>query len=281
MLTPAQRHYQSVMAQRHNTEAVHSTAARTAHEEVLHRMRADLASLKRIQSNQAKAEMKRQLLPNYAGWIDGTLESNSGRPDEVIARLMLWAIDAADYAQALRIGRYVVGHGLAMPDRFNRTAPTVLAEEIADAVLNLAASDPDADLSGFTGYLAELEEIIAGQDMPDIVRAKVCKAHAFALRRGDNEALGAALNLLRQAMELNPAAGVKKEIQQLSARLKKTTANPAEPEITGEATTAAAPAEVTVLATAEKRPGRPRGSRTRAASKTGKNSSKAKAVKKN
>jgi hypothetical protein len=56
-------------------------------------MRMDMSALKKIQGEQAKAALKRQLLPNYEGWIEGTL-GDSGRQDEVITRLMIWAIDA-------------------------------------------------------------------------------------------------------------------------------------------------------------------------------------------
>lgn len=125
MLTPAQRHFQRVMAERHGKTDEQSDTARTAHEQIMHRLRMDQSALKRVQSDQAKAAMKRQLLPHYEGWIEGTLDGDSGRQDEVIVTLMVWAIDACDYVLAARIGRYVVAHGLLMPDRFNRTAATI------------------------------------------------------------------------------------------------------------------------------------------------------------
>jgi hypothetical protein len=37
----------------------------------------------KIQADQAKAALKRQLLP-LRGWIEGTLDGDSGRQDEVI-----------------------------------------------------------------------------------------------------------------------------------------------------------------------------------------------------
>ncbi|MDQ9632892.1 phage terminase small subunit, partial [Serratia marcescens] len=78
MLTPAQRHFQRVMAERHGKTEEFTEAARTAHEQILHRLRMDQSALKRVQSDQAKAEMKKQLLPHYEGWIEGTLDGNSG-----------------------------------------------------------------------------------------------------------------------------------------------------------------------------------------------------------
>ncbi|EFA1785819.1 terminase, partial [Escherichia coli] len=88
---------------------------------------------------------------------------------------------------ALRIGAYVVRHNLIMPDNFGRTAATVLTEEICNPVLTQAGTDADADLSAFIEPLDTLWEIVANQDMPDEVRAKLCKACAFA-RRGLTDA---------------------------------------------------------------------------------------------
>ncbi|EHS3160902.1 terminase, partial [Escherichia coli] len=126
MITPAQQHWQNVMAQRagRENEGV-DRAARTAHEEVLYRLRLAQARLKGVQARSAKAAIKKELLPDFSGWIEGTLEADGGQQDEVIATLMVWAIDCGDLPLALRIGAYVVRHNLIMPDNFGRTAATV------------------------------------------------------------------------------------------------------------------------------------------------------------
>lgn len=225
MLTPAQKHFQTVMAERHGKTDEQSDTARTAHEQIMHRLRMDQSALKRVQSDQAKAAMKRQLLPNYEGWIEGTIDGDSGRQDEVIVTLMVWAIDAGDYAQAARIGRYVVTHGLLMPDRFNRTAATVLVDEICDPILVQVKADDTTDVTPYLAVLDEVAEFTAGSDMPDVVRAKLCKARAFALRNGTTEEQSAALALLRQALILDAGAGVKKEIERLARAVKKAAAD--------------------------------------------------------
>lgn len=224
MLTPAQKHFQQVMAARRGesqAEAV-SSVARTAHEQILHQMRMHMTQLSRVKSDQAKAEMKRVMLPDYEGWIDGTLEADSGRQDEVITRLMVWAVDCADYALALRIGRYVVRHDMGMHDDFKRNAATFLADEICNPVLTLAKTDKDADLSACIAPFDELADIVAEADMPDEVRAKLCKARGLVRRASlDAETQGQALNLLREAMSLNAGSGVKREIDALSRKLAK------------------------------------------------------------
>lgn len=224
MLTPAQKHFQRVMAERHGKTDDQSDTARTAHEQIMHRLRMDRSALKRVQSDQAKAAMKRQLLPHYEGWIEGTLDGDSGRQDEVIVTLMVWAIDAGDYAQAARIGRYVVTHGLLMPDRFNRTAATVLVDEICDPILVQVKADDTTDVTPYLTVLDDVADFTASSDMPDVVRAKLCKARAFALRNGTTEEQTTALALLRQALTLDAGAGVKKEIERLARVVKKAAA---------------------------------------------------------
>ncbi|MDD7851720.1 phage terminase small subunit [Escherichia coli] len=177
-----------------------------------------------------KPPSKKSYCRTFPAGLRGTLEADGGQQDEVIATLMVWAIDCGDLPLALRIGAYVVRHNLIMPDNFGRTAATVLTEEICNPVLTQAGTDADADLSAFIEPLDTLREIVTDQDMPDEVRAKLCKACAFA-RRGltDADNMALSLKLLREAMHLNPNAGVKREIATLSRALKKAD-SAAEPE---------------------------------------------------
>lgn len=240
MLTPAQKHFQRVMAERHGITEEHSDAARTAHEQILHRLRMDQSALKKVQSDQAKAAMKKQLLPHYEGWIDGTLEGDSGRQDEVIVTLMIWAIDTADYLLAVRIGRYVIAHDLAMPDRFRRTAATALVEELCDPILVQVKADDTADLTPYLSVLDDLAQIVDGKDMPDQVLAKLFKVRGFALRNGTEADQVTALGLLRQAIKLDAGAGVRKEIERLARLVKKAslaTADKGESNAEGTGTT--------------------------------------------
>ncbi|EFA4193288.1 phage terminase small subunit [Escherichia coli] len=227
MLTPAQAHFQRTMAQRAGlTDDSQSQTVRTAHEQILHRLRLAQARLKGIQSKAAKAELKKTLLPDFSGWIDGTLESDSGRQDEVIVTLMVWAVDCGDLPLALRIGEYVVRHNLSTPDSFGRDAATLLTEEICNPVLTLAGTDQDADLSGYIAPLDTLWTIVTNRDMPDEVRAKLCKARSFSRRAlTDADSVTLSLKLLREAMHLNPNAGVKREIATLSRAVKKLTSS--------------------------------------------------------
>lgn len=111
MLTPAQRHFQRVMAERRGQADEESDTQRTAHEQILHRLRMDLSGLSGVQSGRNQSRNEKSMLPEYEGWIEGTLDGDSGRQDEVITRLMVWAIDCRDYVLVMKLGRYVCATG--------------------------------------------------------------------------------------------------------------------------------------------------------------------------
>ncbi|MFY2980301.1 phage terminase small subunit, partial [Klebsiella pneumoniae] len=79
-----------------------------------------------------KAQIKVELLPKSTAWADGVLAAGGAQQDDVLMFLMVWRIDAGDYAGALDAGRHALRHGWVMPIG-NRNVQTVLAEEMADA----------------------------------------------------------------------------------------------------------------------------------------------------
>ncbi|MGK3569857.1 phage terminase small subunit, partial [Escherichia coli] len=132
--------------------------------------------------------------------------------DDVLMYVMLWRIDAGDYAGALEIGRHALRHGWVMP-LGNRNVQTVLAEEMADAAQSamLAATGFDAAL------LLQTLELTDGLDMPDQSRARLHKAIGAVLSESNP---ASALNHLNHALQLDPRCGVKKDKQQLERRLR-------------------------------------------------------------
>ncbi|OCA54216.1 phage terminase small subunit [Photorhabdus namnaonensis] len=218
MLTPAQRHFQNVMAQRRGTQA--NASDFTAYEQMLHRLRLDKVKLKSIQSKTVKAAVKQSLIGSYQGWIDGVLSADTGQSDDVITTLMIWNIDAGNLDDALRIAEYVLRHKLNMPDQFERTPATALVDEICDPVLVAFNRDPriaPIDVS----LLLRLDAMTNAEDMPDPVRAKLFKAIGYSLRL-DSQALGSALAYLQQAITLFGKIGVKRDIELLQRAIKST-----------------------------------------------------------
>jgi len=222
MLTPARRHFESVMAQNRGT-AANTMADLTAYEQMLHRLRIDKNRFRGIQNNKLKADTKAEVLPNYQGWVDGVLASDSGQADEVLTTVMLWHVDAGSIAEALRIGEYVIRHHLSMGDNFQRTAAVVLMDEICDPVLShFKASQSDVPVS--VDLLKALDGLTANEDVPEAVRAKLWKCIGYTLRTNP-ETLDEALEYLRKAIAEFSEIGVKRDIEILDRLVKKAASN--------------------------------------------------------
>ncbi|WP_210530752.1 phage terminase small subunit [Pantoea ananatis] len=173
----------------------------------------DRRRLKGIQSTVTKAQIKVEVLPKYAAWAEGVLSADGAQQDDVIMYVMLWRIDAGDYAGALTIGRHALKHGWVMPVGKRNTA-TVLAEEMADAAkaAMLAGTSFDADL------LLQTLDAVGGEDMPDQSRARLHKSIGWVQTESNPVS---ALNHLKHALQLDEKCGVKKDIEQLERKLRK------------------------------------------------------------
>ncbi len=173
----------------------------------------DRRRLKGIQSTVTKAQVKIEVLPKYAAWVEGVLSADGAQQDDVIMYVMLWRIDAGDYAGALTIGRHAIKHGWVMPVGKRNTA-TVLTEEMADAAKAaiLAGTPFDADL------LLQTLDAVDGEDMPDQSRARLHKSIGWVQTESNPVS---ALNHLKHALQLDERCGVKKDIEQLERKLRK------------------------------------------------------------
>lgn len=204
---------------------VRSGRAATEYELLRAALGVDLRRLKEVQSIERKIELKRELLPTYAAWVEGVLAADSDAQDDILTHVMIWRIDTGDYAGALPLAEHVVCHKLPLPERFDRTAPTLIAEEIADAALKCLGQDQDFDRE----LLMAVDDLVEDEDIFDQVRAKLEKAIGLQLARDAETvavdadgpaglrraAIEGALTHLRRAGALDPKAGVKKRIEQL------------------------------------------------------------------
>lgn len=130
-LSPARQHRLRVQAEQAAREGG-SVRHASGYDLMLLQLAEDRRRLKGVQSTVKKAEIKVELLPKYAAWAEGVLAAGGAQQDDVLMYVMLWRIDAGDYAGALEIGRHALRHGWVMP-LGNRNVQTVLAEEMADA----------------------------------------------------------------------------------------------------------------------------------------------------
>ncbi len=238
--SPAKRHVQRVLAaQKAAGYAGDQLMPGTGiYEQMLLQLASDRGRLKQIQSVEAKAQLKAQLLPTYAPYLEGILTADNGGADDVVTTVMLWSIDAGLIAEALTIADYVLRHNLPMPDRFERTTGCVVAEEVADVAIK-ALKTEQLDFS--PAVVDQALAITAAHDMPDQVRAKLFVAQARWLlhsvrshikAKGDEISpevaadVTAAIEGLRRAIQLDEGCGGKKDLEGAERLLKKHAAQP-------------------------------------------------------
>lgn len=201
-----------------------SMAGATAYEHQLNQLLQDRLRLKAIQSNEGKAALKAQLLPEYIPYVEGVLAAGNGAQDDVMTTVMVWRVDVEDYSGALDIADYVLKHKLIMPDRFERTTGCLVAEEIATAALKAQKANGSFDLS----ILHRTVELTDAEDMPDQARAKLYLATGRATldgitgeEPGQPGQIQAGIDLLKRAIELHDGCGGKKDLDGAERLLKK------------------------------------------------------------
>ncbi len=214
MLSPARRHVLRQSAVDASQRGGNPLRHATGYELMLLKLNEDKRKLKQVRSQERKAELKRQLLPDYAPWVAGVLAEGRGAQDAVLMTVMIWRLDAGDLSGALNIARYALRHKLATPESFTRPTPYLLAEDVAEAAMRAyTARQP---VNG--DHLLDVLELTALEDMPDQVRAKLHKITGYVLRaQGEN---GPALEHLKRALQLHSRCGVIKDIERLERQLR-------------------------------------------------------------
>jgi hypothetical protein len=214
MKTLAERRREFVRAKNASPSLAAIDPRATAYELILAKLNSDKRRLKQVQSLERKIDVKSEILPDYEAWVSGVLAGDKGGQDDVVTTVMVWRIDVGDYAGAFPLAAYVLRHGLTLPDNYVRTPTTLIAEEIADAALREFSAGRSFDLA----VLTQTDELTAGHDMPDEVRAKLTKAIGLA-----QEAEGlydVARVTLTRALTLHDKVGVKKDIERVQRRIR-------------------------------------------------------------
>lgn len=196
----------------------------THYEVMLAKLQQDQFRLKQVQSTQRKAVVKASMLGEYVPYVEGVLSAGQGAQDDVLVTIMIWRLDAGDFAGGLDIAAYVLEHGLKTPDRFTRTTGCLVVEEVAEAALNAqkAGDSFPREILTRTALLTE------DQDMPDEVRAKLMLALGRATladlteeEPGQPGEIQAGIDLLKRAIQLNNNCGGKKDLERAERLLKK------------------------------------------------------------
>ncbi|THJ56758.1 terminase [Burkholderia sp. LS-044] len=212
--TPARIHFERVSAARAAAAAApgETMAGATPYELMLRKLAIDRRALKGVQSVTRKIEQKRKLLPEYADYVAGVLAGGRGAQDDVLVTIMVWRIDAGDYDGALAIATYALKHGLVMPDQFDRSLASVVAEQFADAALQSFMEDGSFNAAS----LETIAELTEQGDMHDQIRAKLYRALGYVVQEDEPVR---ALEYLRRALKYNERVGVKKDIDRLTKQV--------------------------------------------------------------
>lgn len=192
-------------------------------------LEANLRELSDVASIDARRPMKVEFARAFTGWIDGVVEADQPVQDDILLTNMVWALDYGDIDRAVILAEFAIKHGMAMPERYNRSVACWLREEVA----TLAISDPDAVEHA---VLVQVDELTAEADMHDQAKAKLNKAlgrswaaKAAAVDASDeNTPAGAAASYAEQArdhfkraLQLHAKAGVKKDLEAIERFIRK------------------------------------------------------------
>ncbi|MDN7199882.1 phage terminase small subunit, partial [Klebsiella pneumoniae] len=113
-LSPARQHRLRVQAEQAARQGG-SVRHASGYDLMLLQLAEDRRRLKGVQSTVKKAQIKVELLPKYTAWADGVLAAGGAQQDDVLMFLMVWRIDAGDFAGGLQIAAHALKHGWVMP----------------------------------------------------------------------------------------------------------------------------------------------------------------------
>ncbi|HAV3589742.1 MULTISPECIES: phage terminase small subunit [Acinetobacter calcoaceticus/baumannii complex] len=211
MLSPARRHLLKAKAAIEAAKADEFGGVRpdaSVYQLQLTELKNDIHVLRSIQSQEKRAEAKKELIPKHMPYVDGVIKSGAKvEQDEVITTIMLWCFDCGLFDQGLSLAEYALQNALKMPDSFSRSTATVIVEEIGNAARVAHKAGEDFSLE----TLEKAFELTAEHDMPDEVRAKLY----VGLGRSsfNKESYRAAVSYFETALKLHENCGCKQELQ--------------------------------------------------------------------
>lgn len=163
--------------------------------------------LSNIQSISHKIELKKEFLPFYLPWIEGTIAEGVGGQNDMLVKLMVWCLDAHEFKTAISIAEYALLNDFVMPEPFTRDVATVFVEQLSDEMLkNVDNVGAHAEL------IQRAVDSTTAQDMPDQVRAKLYRVLGDSLKDAKPDD---AIHAYETAIKLDDSVGCKKDLGQL------------------------------------------------------------------
>ena len=215
MTSPALRHFLKVTAAKEAAlaEDFEMMDGLSNYELMLVKLNSDRRRLRDIQSVSRKADVKKELLPEYDTYVEGVLAGGKGVQDEVIVTLLIWSLDADDLTRALPLIDYAVKNDMALPDSYNRNLATAVVDEFVASVQRMYQATETYPLE----EIERIKSLTSDKDMPDEALAKLYKVLGEAQEAA--ELLEVAYENYSRAYELNSRVGVKTQMNRLKKQL--------------------------------------------------------------
>ncbi|MCW3163079.1 phage terminase small subunit [Acinetobacter baumannii] len=232
MLSPARRHRLQALAAKEAVKADEFGGVRpdaSVYQLQLTELKNDIHVLRSIQSQEKRAEAKKELIPKHMPYVLGVVQSGAKvEQDEVITTIMLWCFDCCLFEQGLSIAEYALEQNLKMPDSFSRSTATIVAEEIGNAARIAYKQGEIFKIN----ILEKAHKITTSFDMPDEVRAKLLVALGRSYLQSDLYHL--AVLFLKSAIAKHENCGGKQDLQKAEKLLKEQSKNSPEPMLNAD-----------------------------------------------
>ena len=171
-----------------------------------------MQQLKEVKSKQTKVALKKEWLPEFEGYIEGCLANSPAEQNDALVTLMIWALDAEEFALATRIARYAILNEMVMPEGWTRTIAEVVTENAAEAFI----ANPELATSQHE-VIRDIIDLGRGEDFADELRAKIFKAYGLALRQYQP---AEAIEAFNTAYKLDKKSGVRNFINDIERTMK-------------------------------------------------------------
>ena len=232
MLSPARRHLLKATAAIEAAKADEFGGVRpdaSVYQLQLTELKNDIHVLRSIQSQEKRAEAKKELIPKHMPYVLGIVQSGAKvEQDEVITTIMLWCFDCGLFNQGLSLAEYALEQNLKMPDSFSRSTASIVAEEIGNAAHKAYQDGQVFKLD----VLEKATQLTADYDMHDQIRAKLYLGIGrtfLQLDRG-SEAVG----FLKMAIAKNENCGGKTDLKKAEKLCKEQLKNSSEPMLNAD-----------------------------------------------
>ncbi|MFN4105466.1 MAG: phage terminase small subunit [Acinetobacter johnsonii] len=232
MLSPARRHLLKAKAAIEAAKADEFGGVRpdaSVYQLQLTELKNDIHVLRSIQSQEKRAEAKKELIPKHMPYVLGIVQSGAKvEQDEVITTIMLWCFDCGLFNQGLSLAEYALEQNLKMPDSFSRSTASIVAEEIGNAAHKAYQDGQVFKLD----VLEKATQLTADYDMHDQIRAKLYLGIGrtfLQLDRGSE-----AVAFLKMAIAKNKNCGGKTDLKKAEKLYKEQLKNSPEPMLNAD-----------------------------------------------